>query len=86
MWLQEDININQYDDAGKRHGFWKNFMMHSDKVASEESYLHGVRHGFCRYFWNSGDLRREGFYYNDNRIGLWSHYINYNVIQIIYIK
>lgn len=69
MWNEEEIN--QYDSYGLKHGLWKNFFMHSDKVSSEETYLNGVLNGYCKYFWSNTEIKREGAYRNGQEIDLW---------------
>lgn len=88
MWIEE--HINQFDDKGLKHGYWKNFVYHSDTIASEESYSHGIRNGFCRYFYITGVLRSEGVFKNGSEIGLWNFYSYYDyspiLKEIIYIR
>ncbi len=85
MWIKEEIN--QYDSYGLKHGLWKNFYMHSDKISSEEIYLHGTLNGLCRYFWSNNELKREGIYKNGQEIDLWIYNPNSLISkEIIFIR
>jgi len=85
MW-NKGIQLNQFDEEGKKHGTWKHFFTHSNAVSLEENFLHGIKHGLMKYFWGNGELKHEGKYEYGKQIGLWKYYLSSSITQeIIYI-
>lgn len=66
--------INQYDEHGEKHGFWKEFSP-EERYVYEGRYEHGKREGLWKNYYRGGEqLMSEGAYKNGKEEGPWKWY------------
>jgi antitoxin component YwqK of YwqJK toxin-antitoxin module len=68
----DGVQINQYDNDGKKTGLWE-YNFHNG-AKSLKHYENGKLNGYAKYIWNNGNLSAEGIYGNNKQVGIWKHY------------
>lgn len=78
-----DTIFNQRNARGLEEGVWKRIWTETGKIAAIEIYKNGVRHGFCKYYWENGNLQSTGFFIGNSVEGEFRSYYKSGVLYEI---
>lgn len=69
------INLEQYNDNGKRHGLWERYHV-NNQLFFKGKYVDGEQHGYWEFYYFDGTLAYKGTYDLGKRIGYWAEGIS----------
>ena len=57
-----------------KNGKYTIFCKNSGKLILEKHYSDNVLHGEYIYYWDNGQIRFQGSFLNNRRVGVWTNY------------
>ena len=66
--------INKTDRKGRKTGWWQYYHANSTTVATEGTYIKGMRDGEWKEYTKDGKLQQVGFFKEDKFSGTWKYF------------